>query len=265
MTLITILRVMAGKSSGTSCRVPDRRWLLIPSMLLGPESWSGVCKVLRALKQEPYVANPRPVPREVEDFVTPWLEDVLSAIPAPATPLQALERDAPQLVIAGHSSACPRLLLVAEEAIARGHRVSTVVLVNGRVPEDGLSATDLDPPLGHLLDNLTRPDDHVPPWHRWWGSLMEDMLPDPVDRALVFGEARPIPRKLFDQKIAAPRLPDDVGLAFLAMGDMYAPSMDEARKQGWSVARLEGEHLHQVVNPVAVACTMMALVSQAKG
>ncbi|NNF54566.1 MAG: hypothetical protein HKN03_09005 [Acidimicrobiales bacterium] len=256
---------MAGNVGGTSCVVPRRRWLLIPSMLLGPESWAGVSSVLRTLRQDPFVAAPRPLPREVEDFVTPWLEDVLGAIPPPASPQECLEQPAPELVIAGHSSACPRLLLVAEAAIARGHHVTTVLLVNGRVPEDGLSATDLDPPLGRLLDNLTRPDDHVPPWHRWWGSLMEDMLPNALDRERVFGEARPIPRALFDQKIPAPRLPDDVRLAFLAMGDMYAPSMDEARQQGWSVARMEGEHLHQVVNPVAVACTMMALVSQAHG
>jgi hypothetical protein len=92
---------------------------------------------------------------------------------------------------------------------------------------------------------------------------MEDMLPDEEDRRRVFGEARPVPRALFDQKVPAPRLPDEVSMAFLAMGDMYAPCMDEARRQGWAVARLEGDHLHQVVDPVAVTCTMMALVGQA--
>ncbi len=252
-------------ADGSAGGLSERRWLLIPSMFLGPESWTGVSTVLEDLQQRPFIADPKPVSCKVEDFLTPWLEDVLGALPDPPNPQDGLDTPAPPLVIAGHSAACPRLLLVAEGAMLRGHNVSTVILVNGRVPIDGSSATDLDPPLGRLLDNLTRPDDHVPPWHRWWGSLMEDMLPDEADRQRVFSEARPVPRAMFDQKIPAPRLPDDVGLAFLAMGDMYAPSMDEAREQGWAVARLEGEHLHQVVNPVAVACTMMALASQATG
>lgn len=246
------------KAAGTSRGlVHQQRWLLVPSMLLGPQSWAGVAGVLADLHQEPFIADPRPVSSEADDFLTPWLEDVLDALPA------GEKSERRPVVVAGHSAACPRLLLVAEAALLRGHPVSTVILVNGRVPADGLSLTDLDPPLGRLLDGLTRPDDHVPPWHRWWGSLMEDMLPD-EDRQRVFSEARPVPRALFDQKVPAPRLPEEVGLAFLAIGDMYAPSMDEARKEGWAVARLEGEHLHQVVNPVAVACTMMALVSQSR-
>ncbi len=255
--------VQSRRANAPSEPIARQRWLLIPSMLLGPESWADVAGVLEGLKQQPFIADPAPVRCSADDFLSPWLEDVLSALPAAPDPQDAMATHAPPLVIAGHSAACPRLLLVAEEAMARGHRVSTVILVNGRVPIDGLSATDLDPPLARLLDKLTRPDDHVPPWHRWWGSMIEDMLPDEPSRQRVFAEARPIPRALFDQKVPAPRLPDDVGLAFLAMGDMYAPSMDEARKQGWAVARLDGEHLHQVVNPVAVACTMMALVSQA--
>ncbi len=256
---------MAGAALGRGTRtsVDTDRWLLIPSMLLGPQSWSGVSRVLTDLNQEPFIADPRPVACAVDDFLTPWLMDVVAALPAPPGPPSEETHRCPRVVIAGHSSACPRLLLVAEEAISRGHTVSTVILVNGRVPADGLSATDLDPPLGHLLDDLTRPDDHVPPWHRWWGSLMESMLPDEEDRRRVFAEARPVPRALFDQKVPAPRLPEEVGLAFLAMGDMYAPSLDEARRQGWVVARMDGDHLHQVVDPVAVACTMMALVSQA--
>lgn len=247
----------AGASRGL---VRTRRWLLIPSMLLGPQSWAGVAGVLSDLQQEAFIADPRPVSPEVDDFLSPWLEDVLDALPVD----NGAAETSPPVVVAGHSAACPRLLLVAEAALRRGHDVSTVILVNGRVPADGLSLTDLDPPLGRLLDGLTRPDDHVPPWHRWWGSLMEDMLPDERDRQRVFSEARPVPRALFDQKVPAPRLPDEVGLGFLAIGDLYAPSMDQARKEGWAVARLEGEHLHQVVNPLAVACTMMALVSQSQ-
>ena len=242
-------------STGVADATAHRLWLLVPSFVLGPETWRGVSKVLAMLHQSSVIPNPTPSTPRSEDHITPWLEEVLSVMPDPdpAVPVVAV----------GHSASCPRMPLVADALIQRGHLVETMILVNGRFPENQVAPTDRDFPLRNTLDQLVRPDDYLPPWHRWWGPMVEDMLPNDEARARVFSEARPVARDIFEQAIPAPKLPGDVGLAFLAMGDMYQPSYDQARNENWAVARIDGEHLGMVVEPVLVAGALISLVGQA--
>lgn len=249
---------MEDHSHGPGDEALRRIWLLVPSPLLGPASWAGVAQVLEDLRQRPVVPAPRATTTSHEDHIAPWVQDVISSLP----PLTEV-RDTP-VVVVGHSATCPRLPYLADRLLDKGYNVESVVLVNGRFPADGKSATDVDSPMVNLLDGLTRPDGYLPPWPRWWGSMVEDMLPDPELREKVLGEARPTPRAMFDQPIPAPDLPRRVGLAFLATGDMYSPSHDQARAEGWTVARLDGEHLHQVVDPVTVACSLMSLSARSR-
>ena len=233
-----------------------RTWLLVPSFLLGPETWRDVGKVLEMLKQSCVIPHPSPTTPRHDDHIAPWLVEVLDAVPEP-------DPDRP-IVAVGHSASCPRMPLVVDALLEVGHHVETMILVNGRFPEDQVVPTDRDFPLRDTLDQLVRPDDYLPPWHRWWGPMVEDMLPDDEARSRVLCEARPVPRAIFEQPIPAPKLPSEVGVGFLAMGEMYQPSYDEARSQGWAIAQIDGEHLHMVVDPVLVAGTLMSLVSQAR-
>lgn len=240
--------------TGVAAATTPRLWLLVPSFLLGPETWRGVAEVLRMLRQDVVVPAPKPTTPREADHLSPWLDDVLSVVP---------EEPNLRVVAVGHSATCPRMPMVVDALIEAGYEVETLILVNGRFPEDQVVPVDREAPMMDMLDNLVRPDDYLPPWHRWWGSMVEDMLPDDEARLRVFSEAKPVPRAIFDQPIPAPKLPGEVGLAFLAMGEMYQPSHDEARREGWAVARIEGEHLHMVVEPVLVAGTLMSLVGQA--
>jgi hypothetical protein len=148
---------------------------------------------------------------------------------------------------------------VAACLIERGRTVRSLISVNGRVPwRDGDSPVAADPPLRTLLDDLVRPDDYLPPWHRWWGSMIADMVPNQDVRDRVFREAKPTPRALFDQPVRVPELPPSVHRAFLATGRTHEPDYDRAREIGWTVARLDGEHLHMVVDPVTVAGILLA-------
>ncbi len=227
-----------------------RRWLLIPSFLLGPECWRDVACLLRSLGQSTVVPAPiRTTPRDT-DHITPWLDGVVAAVPS---------GDELPLVVVGHSATCPRQPLVVDRLLASGHDVEAMILVNGRFPDHDSVPTERDSPFMDTLDALVRPDGHLPPWHRWWGPMITDMLPDDAARERVLSEARPVPRAVFDQPIPAPELPPTVTRGFLATGKMYEPSYDQARAEGWSVARLDGEHLLMVSDPAIVTGALLSL------
>lgn len=230
-----------------------RRWVLVPSFLLGPECWSGVAHVLRRLRQDVTVTpTHRTTPRD-EDHLTPWLEAVIDCVAEPS--------DHPMVVV-GHSASCPRQALIVDRLLGLGHGVSSMIVVNGRIPEDGIVPTARDTPFMDTLDALERPDGYLPPWHRWWGPMISDMLPDDEARERVLSEAKPVPRAVFDQPVPAPKLPDEVGLGYLALGEMYRPSFRQAREAGWATTRLGGEHLHMVVDPVTVTGALVSLAGR---
>ncbi len=241
--------------SGVEQALLARTWLLIPSFLIGPEVWRGVAEILEMLGQTAIIPSPGRTKPDDSDHLEPWLCDVLDSLPD--------DLNGP-LVVCGYSATTPRLPMVADALIASGFEVTAVLMVNGRIPEDGVSPTERDSPFMDTLDALVRPDDYLPPWHRWWGSMVEDMLPDDEQRQRIFSECKPVPRSVFDQPIPAPELPNSVGLGFLGLGDMYRPSYDHAVGEGWAATRVDGEHLDLVVQPVLVAGAMLSLCRRAE-
>ncbi len=208
---------------------------------------------MRQLDQDVTVTpTHRTTPRD-PDHIGPWLETVVGSVPPPS--------DLPLAVVA-HSASAPRLSLIVDRLIEIGHDVSALVVVNGRAPEDGVVPTERDSPFMDTLDALERPDGYLPPWHRWWGPMIADMLPDDEARSRVLSEAKPVPRAVFDQPIPAPKISGEVGLCYLALGEMYRPSFRLARDDGWSTTRLGGEHLHMVVDPVTVTGALASLVGR---
>ena len=227
-----------------------RRWYLLPSPLLGPASWQGTAAVLEALGQVVLIADPTMTTTSDIDHISPWMAEIL----APDAP----DDDLPVIAV-GHSAACPRMPLVADRLLAHDWNVTALVCVDGRFP-DGRAFTVSEPTYGPMLDGMVRPDDYLPPWPRWWGSLVEGLVVDETARDLVFSEAKPIPRSLFDQPCPVPELPPAIGRAFLSFGPGYLQSCERAESQGWTTYRLAGDHLHQVVAPDAVAATLLAIV-----
>lgn len=228
-----------------------RSWLFIPSPLLGPASWESVAETMIELNQAAVIADPEMTTTADLDHITPWINDILATEPPP--------EDLPTVVVA-HSAACPRAPLATDHLMGKGWPVEAMILVDGRFP-DGRAFTGSGDHYAAMLDGMVRPDDYLPPWPRWWGSLVEGLVVDPVARDLVFNEALPVPRSWFDQPCPVPDLPRHVGKGFLSFGPGYADAYEEAREAGWLVRRLDGDHLHQVVAPVPVAATLMAMVA----
>lgn len=226
-----------------------RRWLLLPSPLLGTSSWLGVAAALERRQQEAIIARTTMTTTATLDHVTPWVDQILE-IPVPDDDLA--------VTVVAHSAAVPRVPYVAHRLYEKGWNIASFICVDGRFP-DGRAFTVSEPTFGPMLDSIVRPDDYLPPWPRWWGSLIEGLVVDPAARDQVFGEARPIPRTWFDQGCAVPEMPDTIGRAFLSFGPGYAESCKRAAAEGWLTYHLAGDHLHQVVEPEAVANTLVAI------
>ena len=226
-------------------------WLLVPSPLLGPASWGPVASVLAERDQHVQIANPAMTTTADHDHITPWLNQILDLPPPPGrTPA----------VVVTHSAACPRAPLLTAELVNKGWPVTAMILVDGRFPT-GKAFARTEPRYARMLDGMIRPDDYLPPWPRWWGSLVEGLVVDPEARNLVFAEAAPVPRSWFDQACPVPELPPTVGRGFLSFGPGYAQACDQAFDEGWLTMRLTGDHLHQVVAPDRVASALQAMVA----
>ena len=226
-------------------------WYFLPSPVLGPASWFGVADVMASLEQTVDVAKTSMTTTADEDHLTPWLDEI-AAVSAPANGYP--------VVVVGHSAACPRLPAAVDRLLSEGWPVRAMICVDGRFP-DGKAFTETVEHFAEMLDGLVRPDDYLPPWPRWWGSLVEGLVVEPAARDMVFSEAPPIPRSWFDQPPTLPELPPEVRQAFLGFGPGYQESCDRAHAAGWMTYRLDGDHLHQVVDPTAVAKTLLAMVA----
>ncbi len=246
----TVTLVNSPLTPEVAAATDPRLWVLIPSYLLGPETWRGVGEVLDLLGHAWVSPAPaRTTPRD-DDHIGPWLDLIVETMPA---------APAPPVVLVGHSGAGPRLPLVADTLLGLGYAVEAMILVNGRLPEGGVIPTERDSPMMDMLDALVRPDDYLPPWHRWWGPMIGNMLPGDEARDRILSEAKPTPRSLFDQPIPAPAVPESIGRGYLALGELYRPALDAAVDAGYEITRLEGEHLHMVVDPALVAAALVSL------
>ncbi|MEL7156672.1 MAG: hypothetical protein AAFN30_08745 [Actinomycetota bacterium] len=232
-------------------QIVSRHWFFIPSPLLGPTTWAAVADLMDERGQTSTIASTTMTTTGDGDHVAPWMEEILDHAPP--------ESGRP-VVVVGHSAACPRIPLVVEALLEEGWKVTSYICVDGRFP-DGRAFTDMSAHFGPMLDSIIRPDDYLPPWPRWWGSLVEGLVVDPSARDQVFSEAPPIPRKWFDQVCPVPELPPEVRPAFLSFGPGYAESRDRAHEAGWLTHQLTGDHLHQVVAPEEVANTLEAMVT----
>lgn len=229
---------------------PPHSWLLVPSPLLGTASWGPVALALSDLGQHPVVADTTMTTSADTDHIGPWIDEIVAMDPP--------DPELPAVVVA-HSAACPRAPLLVSKLLDKGWPIEAMLLVDGRFP-DGEAFT-ARPHYARMLDRMVRPDDYLPPWPRWWGSLVEGLVVDPEARGLLLAEAPPIPRRWFDQGCPVPELPPTVGRGFLSFGPGYAESCEQAFDAGWLTMRLSGDHLHQIVAPEAVAATLLAMTA----
>jgi len=172
------------------------------------------------------------VPR-LTDLEPPYWRSVAETVAAAITE--------PTILVA-HSNAGLFVPVIAEAAPVIG-----CLIVDGRLP----GRTDR---MHDFLRPMVRGDGRLPPWTQWWGDAdLAPLFPDAQTRAAVCAEMPRLPLGYFEEEIPTPPGWEATPCAYLRFSDVYVPEADEARRRGWSVDHLPGLHLHQLVDPDAVA------------
>ncbi|SFE90609.1 hypothetical protein SAMN05421541_104364 [Actinoplanes philippinensis] len=207
------------------------------SPLVGPSTWAAVARRL------PHAVVPSFLHLAVAQ--PPFWPLVADAVTAAAA---ALPPDA-EVVLVAHSNA-GRFVPVVVDALDR--TVTACVFVDASLPARAGLTEGVSPAL---LEIARRKADGgpLPPWSQWWDQdEIAAMFPDAATMRAICDEQPRLPMAFFEQRIPVPDGWDDRRCAFLRFGAEDAKARD-ARDRGWPVAFLPGEHLHQVVDPDAVA------------
>lgn len=214
--------------------------VLLPSPLVGPAVWRPVSGCLKERGWSEVVCAPVERVRNSQDVLDRWLE----TLP---------DRD---VVLVVHSNAGAYVPVLTAR-----HRIAAVVFVDALLPPKS-GEMPLAPPA--LLDTLSaKVDDSglLPRWTDWWDdSDVAALFPDGDTRRRVEQDEPQLPLTYFSGSLPVPHGWDDVPAAYLAFGSTYEAARERAAEWGWPVATLEGQHLHQLVNPDEVATEISRLL-----
>jgi hypothetical protein len=206
--------------------------VLVGSPLLGGAAWEPVAQLLDAVVVTPAGGS-----------AAEGLASLLAQLP--------MDRE---LVLVPHSNAG---LYVG--AVAARRDVRAAVFVDAGLPSpDGPTPTAPAPVLG-VLAGLADEAGLLPPWTKWWPEEdVAPLFPDPAARARIEAGQPRLPLSYFSDVVPAAGLPERC--AYLAFGDTYAAEAARADSAGWPGSRLEGRHLHLLVDPQAVAAEIRRLI-----
>ena len=227
----------------------DPAYVFIHSVLLAPLTWAPVAARLTALG---------------EVAVVPSLVDVVDVDDPPFWPrivdrvneaVAQLPRYQPILLVA-HSNAGP-LVPVLGQAASRP--VAGYLFVDARLPaRTGSTPAASSERLDHLRTMVV--EGRLPQWTTWWDEDDVALLfPDPQTRTTVSAEQPRLPLSYYEQQIPVPAGWDDRPCGYLLFGPAYDDMAREARLRGWDVDEVPGGHLHQLVDPDAVAARIIAM------
>ncbi|HEV3247664.1 MAG TPA: alpha/beta hydrolase [Beijerinckiaceae bacterium] len=227
-------------------------FVLVPGPLVRASSWEPTAKQLRKSGhnvQIPDVLDNQQRPPAWRIWTSHLLQRIVSCH---------------EPILVGHSSASA---LVADLA----HRLPCrcVIIVDGDLPPSRGSASPVRPALRDFIRSIAASDGTLPIWSRWFAGDIRrtslvglDLLArDPV----AFAEfERGLPRlsvDWFDDTIELAGW-DHVPAGFIQCSPIYDHASLEARRRGWRSVRLEGTHLHPMLEPTETALAIVSMSRQ---
>jgi hypothetical protein len=223
--------------------------VLVHSPLVGPSTWKPVASELRS-RGLPVVIPSLPYELADEPY---WCHQ--------AEAVAAQVSDAgPQLVLVGHSGACP-LLPAIGAAVA--DPIAAYVFVDGDLPLIPAGGSRLDllraasPALADELEALLDEGGAFPTWR---DEDLREEIPDRGLRASVVAEVRPQPRSFWEEELPAVAGWPDAPCGYLELSAHYGVAAARARREGWAYRHLAGRHFELLTRPAEVADAIVALV-----
>jgi hypothetical protein len=165
------------------------------------------------------------------------------------------------VVLATHSNAGLFVPVLARDL---GRPVACAIFADASIPAEEGATPAVGDDFLPFLRGLADQDGLLPRWTDWWTEDdVAPMLPDPAIRRAITEEQPRLPMDYYLEPIPAPAGWADLCCCYLQFSQAYDGQAAEARRRGWPVRRVAGEHLHQVVDPDAVTRMMLELVSAA--
>jgi hypothetical protein len=228
-------------------------FVLVHSPSVGPATWSPVAERLMAAGCDAVL----PSLLTVGEGGPPFWPRVVAAVTGRLADVQP---DQP-LVLVVHSNAgvfLPAIRRGVEQPVASSVFVdATLPAAHGRTP---MAPEEFLP----LLRDLARPDGRLPQWTDWWDEEdVAPMFPDQKTREIITAEQPRLPLAYYEEQVPVPDGWDDHPCGYVQFSEAYESQAAEARRRGWAVRSLPGEHLHQVVDPDATARTLLELAGSA--
>jgi hypothetical protein len=130
----------------------------------------------------------------------------------------------------------------------------------------GLPATTTDTPLMpeaflKQLSAITE-DGLLPPWSEWFGpGVMASLIPDSNKRELIEFELPRIPLSYFHGSVPPVRKWPADRNGYVLLSDGYVDDAEEARRRGWPVVELLGDHLDLITRAPIVALAVVQVGS----
>jgi hypothetical protein len=213
------------------------KYFLLHSPVVGPTTWKWVSEELRDMGHEAEILVIRP-----SATYRGWKEVVDEVV------AQVTTKD--RAIFVAHSGAGPLLPTIVDRSKARD---CSMVFVDAGVP-----ATTTDTPLMprvflKQLSAITE-DGLLPPWSEWFGpGVMTSLIPDSSKRELIEVELPRIPLSYFYGSVPPVRKWPTERNGYVLLSDGYLDDAKEARRRGWPVIELLGEHLDLVTKAPEVA------------
>lgn len=107
-----------------------------------------------------------------------------------------------------------------------------------------------------FVSTLPVEDGLLPPWSRWWGDAIAELVPDPGQLALLRADEPRLTPDFWAEPVPVPDWPADRA-GYVRLSAAYDKEAEEAARRGWPVRTLDGTHLDPLVRPAEVAAAVL--------
>ncbi len=131
-----------------------------------------------------------------------------------------------------------------------------LVLVGHSVPHPGKTQLEEMP---EELHRLLVSGERFP---NWKDEDLREVLPDGRARQQMLAEVQPRPLNFFEEVLPEVSGWSEAPGGYLLFTQGYRPYLEQAQRAGWPSRTLLAGHFHMLVDPVAVAATLVELMKQ---